>query len=168
MLVRNSPQLGIACGKMQEKHLKSLQYPAGDKKINWEEKCKKYSNSLHSATARNHILKWKLHLGQVHGYFMDFSCHWLYITHVAWQLLHDGMAVNDNSMQMLWCLSTVCIFGLTLLFFFFFLTCVACLCKCLCCMGTECHHLKETKVALLLPFAWLVVIAKWGWALAWN
>lgn len=52
-------------------------YPAGDKKINLKKKYKQHSNSLtiHSATACNHILKWKLHLGQVHGYFMDYFFH---------------------------------------------------------------------------------------------
>lgn len=87
-----------------------MQYPAGDRKVNREKKYKQYSNSLHSATACNHVLKWKLHLGQVHGYFMDYFCHWLYTTHVVGQLLHDGIAVNDNCMEIPWCLSTVCIF----------------------------------------------------------
>lgn len=75
---------------MLEKNRSIRRYPAGEKKINQEKKYKQYFNSRHSATACNHSLKWKLHLAQVHGYFMDYFCSWLYITHVVQQLLRGG------------------------------------------------------------------------------
>lgn len=127
-------------------------HAAGDKKINQETKCKQYFNSLHSATACNHVLKWKLHLGQVHGYFMDYFCHWLYITHVVWHPLHDVVAVNESRMEISWCLSAICIFECELGLLFLRV------CKCMCCVDPECH-LGKKKLAPLIPFAWLAVIA---------
>lgn len=51
----------------------------------------------------------------------------------------------------------------------------ACLCWSASCRACSCKSrvlwvspVKETKVALLMPFAWLVVTAKQGWALARN
>lgn len=53
---------------------------------------KQFCNSLHSRTAFNHVLKWKLHLRQTQGYFMDDFFFTVYFTpHADWQPLMEPL-----------------------------------------------------------------------------